>query len=698
MWYWRTRAKDPAGLYGVWSSTFSVLIDTHTPPGPVTSMTASLGPANGFISLLWTFPGDDKGRVDNGRYRIRFSTSGSILTEGAWSGIIEERNSLFSANPGENVQSIVTGLSDAATYFFAVKTEDELGNLSPLSAVSPFAMTNASPTVALLSPNGGEFIQMITTISWNQSDPNLGDVLTKALRYSSDGGANFSVLIASGIATGTTFYLWDSRGVPNTVSGRIKIEVVDQRGFSAADASNGNFQVDNVNEAPVVQWSSAPANAQEVSGVLTVSWSVADPNLLDTHAYSVLLSPDSGGSFFTLASGISQSSHTFNTAVFSNLTTYRLKVVATDSGTPVLSGEALSPVFSIVNTLPPNSFNLLSPLQLDFPSVFDLKFSWEAASDPEGGAVSYRLQYSTVSGPADGTVVSGLNQTNYTPALNSLLMDTEYFWQVTALDPYLRETQSTVGRFTLSRLKSKTSDRFLQVEVLSGMPANGYLDFQNAVVSYSDLLARAEEDSKADRLKKVLSYPTWQIQVKDISGNTLSSDGIAARLTYNFSTNSSNSEQIKIAKLNQSLGRWEVLSSPQTYDSSARQLTATVQGFSVFNVIASVTPSQTLSGVTNFPNPFAAGKETTRIRYVLTQDSKVTIRFYTLLGDLVRVLEFEPGSSGGTGIPVGYTNEVTWDGKNGGGQTVANGMYIAQIRAESSEGIVTEIRRIGVLK
>ncbi|MEK7766368.1 MAG: hypothetical protein AAB368_09030, partial [bacterium] len=42
-------------------------------------------------------------------------------------------------------------------------------------------------------------------------------------------------------------------------------------------------------------------------------------------------------------------------------------------------------------------------------------------------------------------------------------------------------------------------------------------------------------------------------------------------------------------------------------------------------------------------------------------------------------------------------NRVAWDGRNGAGESVAMGGYIAQIRMDSSEGLATAIRKIGVV-
>ncbi|HOW89667.1 MAG TPA: kelch repeat-containing protein, partial [Elusimicrobiales bacterium] len=410
LWYWRARARDPAGLYGNWSPAFSVLLDTHTPPSPVTVMSAARGPAVNSAAVTWTFPGDDKGRVDGGTWRIRYSSSGALLTEEEWAAAVPESSGVFSAAPGESLSVSLPGLPGGTTFFFALRTEDELGNLSELSAVSPSMTTDSSPTVTLIAPNGGGFHVRETTISWTMSDPD-EDALICSLYLSSDSGASYPILIEAGLPAGATSYLWDSAREPNGSFYRVKVVAEDARGLRASDASDSDFRAENTNSMPSVSFVSVPGAGEEVSGALTVSWSVSDPNDADTHVCSVYLSGNSGSSYSLLAAGLPCADYELDTRSLSNSSSYRLRVVALDSGTPALSGAAESPVFSVVNTLPPAAFELIKPLEDTLPSVFDLRFSWSAAADPEGGPVTYSLRYSTTPGPDGGTSVGGLSIT-----------------------------------------------------------------------------------------------------------------------------------------------------------------------------------------------------------------------------------------------------------------------------------------------
>ena len=91
-----------------------------------------------------------------------------------------------------------------------------------------------------------------------------------------------------------------------------------------------------------------------------------------------------------------------------------------------------------------------------------------------------------------------------------------------------------------------------------------------------------------------------------------------------------------------------------------------------------------------YPNPFRAGREAVRLSYLLAQDGAVHVKIYTLLGDLVREMALAAGAAGGTrGL-----NEVPWDGRNGKGELVRPGLYVARIDGPGA----SEQVKVGVLR
>jgi uncharacterized repeat protein (TIGR01451 family) len=82
----------------------------------------------------------------------------------------------------------------------------------------------------------------------------------------------------------------------------------------------------------------------------------------------------------------------------------------------------------------------------------------------------------------------------------------------------------------------------------------------------------------------------------------------------------------------------------------------------------------------NFPNPFAAGREETSFAFFLPQPAKVTLRLWSVRGKGVKTL------IDGVPLAAGVHQETTWDGRNGRGDVVVNGVYFAEIAASFDDG------------
>jgi len=104
-----------------------------------------------------------------------------------------------------------------------------------------------------------------------------------------------------------------------------------------------------------------------------------------------------------------------------------------------------------------------------------------------------------------------------------------------------------------------------------------------------------------------------------------------------------------------------------------------------------------LSGVTNWPNPFDPANEKTKIRYRLGREpDSVTIRIYDITGALVRELD---GTCNAEGASIwNKYNDVEWDGRNGRGDIVLNGVYPFEVIVEGGNKTVSGRGKIVVLK
>jgi len=97
----------------------------------------------------------------------------------------------------------------------------------------------------------------------------------------------------------------------------------------------------------------------------------------------------------------------------------------------------------------------------------------------------------------------------------------------------------------------------------------------------------------------------------------------------------------------------------------------------------------------NYPNPFGRdGQEETKFVYVLDEASDVSVRIFTLLGELVWSATLENQARGL------QDGKLTWDGRNGSGERVLNGVYICaiEIRPVNGGNVQRYITRIAFIK
>ncbi len=87
----------------------------------------------------------------------------------------------------------------------------------------------------------------------------------------------------------------------------------------------------------------------------------------------------------------------------------------------------------------------------------------------------------------------------------------------------------------------------------------------------------------------------------------------------------------------------------------------------------SIIPDNPKNAFGNYPNPFGQNYPFTNIVFYLEADADIDVRIFTLLGELV--WEYKE-----TGLTAGiYDTHVRWDGRNGNGHVVLNGVYLCTI-------------------
>src|SRR5437867_2838852 len=97
--------------------------------GPAAGQTA----ADSTVTVLWTASGDDGATGTATSYDIRYSTS--AITASNWSAATQPTGEPAPAAAGTAQTYTITGLTPSRTYYIAMKTTDDAGNISVLSNV-----------------------------------------------------------------------------------------------------------------------------------------------------------------------------------------------------------------------------------------------------------------------------------------------------------------------------------------------------------------------------------------------------------------------------------------------------------------------------------------------------------------------------------------------------------------------------------
>jgi hypothetical protein len=168
------------GIYAVFATELS---DDEILPGKVDDLNAKMGEGQANIKLSWTAPGDDgvSGQATN--YIIRFNEV--PITHQNWD---ECQDLSYKPNPlpaGSHQQISVKMPKSNKLYYFALKTEDEAGNISRLSNYTE-AVSSVQPyTFSLSSPIFNDTVETYTPgFEWESYSRK--DDVVYTLMYSKD--------------------------------------------------------------------------------------------------------------------------------------------------------------------------------------------------------------------------------------------------------------------------------------------------------------------------------------------------------------------------------------------------------------------------------------------------------------------------------------------------------------------------------
>lgn len=173
-----------------WSALSNILVATTTAEQIAPAAIADLATASvtdSSITLTWTAPGDDGSEGQASAYDLRLNDV--LISEAAWDSATALTGLPAPALSGTTESFTVTGLAPATTYYFAIKSADEVPNWSPLS--NALSATTAAlpqeeiPPSDVIDLAGGSVTDQSVMLSWTApgDDGDEGQASTYDLRY-----------------------------------------------------------------------------------------------------------------------------------------------------------------------------------------------------------------------------------------------------------------------------------------------------------------------------------------------------------------------------------------------------------------------------------------------------------------------------------------------------------------------------------
>ncbi|MFD1605230.1 hypothetical protein ACFSJW_01410 [Flavobacterium artemisiae] len=177
-----------------------------------------------------------------------------------------------------------------------------------------------------------------------------------------------------------------------------------------------------------------------------LSWQAATDPDGDAVTYSLYLDKNAQPTTLIKA-GITATGFTLVTALTHN-TIYYWKVVATDAK----GAKTESNVFKFTTETaanpnqPPKAFVLTAPTNNATSIALNPTLSWQAATDPDGDAITYQLYLDKNTSPTT-LVKDGIAATSHL-LTTALTNNTVYYWKIVVTDTKGAKTESSVFKFT----------------------------------------------------------------------------------------------------------------------------------------------------------------------------------------------------------------------------------------------------------
>ena len=194
-YYFAIKTSDDVPNESALSNVPSSATATTAPADVINLATGTVTTSS--VALSWTAPGDDGATGTATTYDVRYSTS--TITAGNWASATQAAGEPAPSVAGSAETFTVTGLSESTTYYFAIKTSDEVPNESALSNVPSTATADGTAPAAVTDLATGTVTTSSVALSWTApgDDGATGTATTYDVRYST------STITAGNWATAT---------------------------------------------------------------------------------------------------------------------------------------------------------------------------------------------------------------------------------------------------------------------------------------------------------------------------------------------------------------------------------------------------------------------------------------------------------------------------------------------------------------
>ena len=209
---------------------------------------------NGLFTVKWSAV------TDSWNHKISYSLYYSNNSGASWikivSNLVKTDYSWSTSLLPEGNQYLVKVVANCSDLF----TEDVS---DAIFSIMRFQHTLSQITV--LSPNGGETVNGVITITWSEVTDNMNHDVKYSVYYSTNNGSKWILITAN---TTEISVAWDTNNANNGLNNLIKVVALCSEGLTIDDVSDNVFKINNFDESTTISGTSGGSTSSSTSSGL----------------------------------------------------------------------------------------------------------------------------------------------------------------------------------------------------------------------------------------------------------------------------------------------------------------------------------------------------------------------------------------------------------------------------------------------